>query len=116
MVGVHRDTPYGWLERERLRGQGTPFADALLRAKEQLADTYEEHLFERARSEKGMPGVVSSIFMLKALRPDTYRETVQVKHSGTVWNASVDLTAMSPDERAQLIELALMKAREQIDR
>lgn len=106
-VGINRDTPYGWLEREGgSNGQPGvgPFSDAFRRAKQQLADEYESNLYARARAEQGMPGVVAGIFMLKALRPDTYREDRTVRFEGRMLHGHLDLNALHPDDRRALLE------------
>lgn len=46
------------------------------------------------------------IFMLKARKPETYRENVKVEHAGVITQQhEVDLTALSPDEKRALLAL-----------
>lgn len=87
---VHRDTHYGWLERDE------EYSKAVDKARELAADLLEDEAHRRAYEGTVRPvfhegiecgGVreysdVLLIFLLKGLRPGKYRENVRHEHGG----------------------------------
>lgn len=117
-IGIDRSSHYDWLESERARGLDTSeesptptsYAHAFLRAKRIAADRIRERSEQQALSdEDSMPNTIARIFHIKRWFPE-YRDQLNVKHSGTVWHANVDLNALSDTDRAQLLSLAAERA------
>lgn len=100
-IGIHRDTAYGWAERD------PAFADALRRAKEEHADNLEAELYRRAMSGEGQMPDTLGIFMLKGYRP-MFREsaTLNVRQDIRITHSIAEL---SPDDRIALLQLALQE-------
>ena len=96
---LSRPSVYNW------RDDSAAFRDALLQAKETVADNLERELYRRAMVGAGQMPDTLGIFLLKGLRP-MYRESYTVKHEGTIGVLSVDLTAMDPVDRLALLDLA----------
>mgnify|MGYP003138014802 CR=1 FL=1 len=78
IAGIAFKTAYAW------RKEDTEFDAAWSVAREERIVELEDNMFDRALHEKGMPGVVSNIFLLKALRPEVYRETIRTEGSHDV--------------------------------
>lgn len=53
-----------------------------------------------------MPDVLA-MFLLKGAYPDRFRDNVTVKHQGAILHANLDLNALDPADRAQLLALAV---------
>lgn len=100
MAGLHRDTVYGWLERDE-----PGFADALRRAKDAAGDLLVGETIKRAMEGTSKSADLLLMFAVKAHRPE-YREKYEVSHSGTVTN--VHLVAELPtSDRLALLQMAL---------
>jgi phosphopantothenate synthetase len=56
-----------------------------------------------------MPGVIASIAAAKRYDP-LWNDRMEVRHSGTIWHANVDLGNLSDQDRAQLLSLAAERA------
>ena len=73
------------------------YGDALTieenRAYKSIADRIEQTLQYRAVHEPGMPGVTSSIFLLKAADPERFGERQKIEHSGRVESNWLDLVS-----------------------
>ena len=65
---INPDTAYEW------RKADPEFRAAWDQAIEDSTDTLEASLYERALSAPGMPGVISTIALLKARRPEQWNE------------------------------------------
>ena len=78
IAGIAFKTAYEW------RKEDMEFKAAWEMVGEERIVALEDNMFGRALYEKGMPGVVSNIFLLKSLRPDVYRETVRTEGSHEV--------------------------------
>lgn len=113
-VGIDRRSHYDWLVVEQRAGIDTTAEDqapegsylaAFSRAKRMYADRIRERSERHAISEKeDMPAVVNRIFQIKRYFPE-YRDQLNVKHSGSVLQARVDLNQLDPEERADLLRL-----------
>lgn len=102
--GIHRDTHYHWLKTD------TDYAQAYAMAEEEAVQMLETEIRRRALVGVDEPvwhqgkrvGYVKkysdtlAIFILKARRPDVYRE----RFEGTITN--VDLTDLTDDELATI--------------
>lgn len=88
-AGVDRGTHYEWLARDR------DYADRFHVAKEQAADALEDEAVRRAHEGMERPITVAGektiireysdtllIFLLKGIRPQKYRENVEVTGAG----------------------------------
>ena len=75
IAGIAFKTAYEW------RKEDMEFKAAWEMVREERIVSLEENMYDRALREKGMPGVVSNIFLLKALRPEVYRETIRTEGS-----------------------------------
>ena len=75
IAGIAFKTAYEW------RKEDEEFRTAWEMVREERIVSLEENMYDRALREKGMPGVVSNIFLLKALRPEVYRETIRTEGS-----------------------------------
>lgn len=73
-VGIDRSTPHVAAKRDPV------FAEAFASAREAAADRLERVAIRRAEDSSD----VLLIFLLKALRPEKFRENVKVEHSGQV--------------------------------
>ena len=112
-IGISRDTPYGWLaaegyspsavEDEESPPDGT-FAHALRQAKSMAAEHALGKLHDIVDKAEGMPSAISAMFTVKRWYPQ-YRDQLNVKHSGAVLQARVDLNQLSPTERVELAGL-----------
>lgn len=118
MVGIARSTAY--LERQRNEDFAIAWADVEERSTERM----EREAYRRAVEGTVEPVVsagkhVTDVrrysdsllqFMLKARRPDRYRENVKVEHGGTIHQeVRVDLAKL-PDEDLDALERILDKA------
>lgn len=117
MIGIARSTAY--LERQRNEEFAVAWADVEERATERL----ESEAFRRAHD--GVSKMVVSAgqvlgqeqvysdgllqFLLKAKRPERYRDRVDVAHSGQVKkdvHVRVDLGKLNEEQLAQLVEIS----------
>ena len=71
-AGIGRQTVYDWAAKDE------EFAEQLDDVKEELIAALERSMYERAVKGDTLAG----IFLLKALRPNVYRENVRLEHSG----------------------------------
>ena len=71
-AGVDRGTIWRW------RQDDPEFDRACKAALEDSTDTLETSLYERALTEKGMPGVIAALASLKARRPERWNEKLMV--------------------------------------
>ena len=71
-AGLGRQTIYDWAAKDET------FAEQLEDMKEELIAALERSMYERAVAGDTIAG----IFLLKALRPNVYRENVRFEHSG----------------------------------
>ena len=78
IAGIAFKTAYEW------RKEDSGFREAWESVREERIVSLEENMYDRALHERGMPGVVSNIFLLKALRPEVYRETIRTEGSHEV--------------------------------
>lgn len=114
-IGISRQTAYA--ERQRNEDFAIEWHDV----EERVTETMEREAYRRAVEGVTEPVVsagkhVTDVqsysdrlleFMLKARRPERYRDRVDVKHSGSVERrVKVDLSKLSDDELADLERLA----------
>jgi hypothetical protein len=66
----------------------------------------DENVYQQAMSGNTIAG----FFMLKGMRPLTYRDDVKFEHADTVIWASLNLHELDAGERAALQKLALRRA------
>ncbi len=107
VAGVGRNSHYRWLEKD------SEYREAFELAKEDAADILEAEAYRRAVEGvekpvgwyKGKPGGtvreysdILLIFLLKALRPEKYRERVEVRGS----LAHIDFNRLSDDQLARI--------------
>lgn len=78
IAGIGLKTPYDW------QAVDPAFVTELQAIRRVHVSKLEENMYNRALTERGMPGVVSGIFLLKAWRPETYRETTRHEIGGDV--------------------------------
>lgn len=71
------------------------FAAAWEEAIQQAVDILEAEAWQRARKQSD----VLMIFLLKAHKPEKYRENVHLHHSG-----KIDVTRLSDEELKQIVE------------
>lgn len=114
-VGISRQSPYDWLDAEYSRGvdknepEAGSFAYRLLQAKRLAGEKAAGRIHWHSNHSPGMPGVIASIAAAKRYDP-LWNDKLEVRHSGTVWTAHVDLNALSDADRAQLLSLAAERA------
>jgi hypothetical protein len=114
-IGISRQTAY--VERQRNEDFAIEWADV----EERTTETMEREAYRRAVEGVTEPVVsagkhVTDVqsysdrlleFMLKARRPEKYRDRVDIKHSGGIeQRVKVDLSKLSDDELADLERLA----------
>jgi len=114
-IGISRQTAY--VERQR----NEDFAIAWADVEEETTEEMEREAYRRAVEGVEEPMVSAGVhvtsvrkysdrlleFMLKARRPEKYRDRVDVKHSGTVERrVKVDLSKLSDEEIEALEQLA----------
>lgn len=110
-AGISRQAPYDWLWAEGFHSTevddapaGT-FAYALLQAKRMVAEDVLGEVHRQAlSSSQGMPAAIQRIFITKRWMPE-YRDQLNVRHSGAVLQARVDVNHLNPDERVELLGL-----------
>ena len=114
-IGIARRTPYGWIERETAAGidpdspQPGSFMHSLAQAKRLAGEKAAGRIHWHSNHSPGMPGVIASIAAAKRYDP-LWNDRMEVRHSGTVWHANVDLGTLSDGDRAQLLALAAERA------
>lgn len=91
VVGINRSTAY------EARKKDPAFAKAWDALESETTKLLEETLYERALNGD----TTAAIFMLKARRPSVYRESLNVKHGGTVKH---DVTTDFDREVGELVE------------
>lgn len=91
-AGISRRTVYDWRQADE------EFALALHDCREQVTDDLEREAITRAKD--GSDTLL--IFMLKANRPEKYRENVKIEHAGTIKQdlSSVDSEQLRERARA----------------
>ncbi len=105
--GISPDAARDWVREHE--GTESSFARAWSYAKEHGCDEILHEMIEATRQNPGtMPSQVSRMFLIKAQRPE-YRDQLNVRHSGAVLSARVDLAHLEPAERAQLLGLVARK-------
>lgn len=72
---IHFSSHYEWLKSD------ATYAAAFEEAREACIETLEAEAYRRA-TDKKKPSDVLLIFLLKAARPEVYREVKELKHSG----------------------------------
>lgn len=92
-AGIARKTVYRWQQADE------DFALAMHDCREQVTDTLEREAIRRATD--GSDTLL--IFMLKANRPDKYRENVKIEHSGQIRQDLSDLSTEELRERARAL-------------
>lgn len=92
--GIGRTAYYDWVKADPV------FAQATTEAIERGTDVLED--VARTRAVKQSDTLL--IFLLKARRPEKFKENVNVKHSGTI--AHRDMSAFSDDEIESLAAIA----------
>lgn len=118
-VGIHRRTHYDWLANDP--DYAAAFAEAEDEAVDRLETEARRRAVEGVRNEKShyfkgdLVGVdvetkysdTLLIFLLKALRPEKYRERFETKHVGEVHHThAVDWTGLTDDELDLLAGIA----------
>lgn len=101
--GVYRATLYRW----RSRDDG--FKEAWDQVIEATADDLESELTRRAYAEKGMPGVVATLALLKRYRPDQYAEE---RRAQTQINVDARTLSVNGDRGLSLLADAIQQLAE----
>ena len=107
--GITRQSAYDWMQAEGYKVDtlsdapvGT-FSCALLQAK-QMAAEHALGTLHRIQQGDGMPAAVSAMFTVKRWYPE-YRDQLNVRHSGAVLNARINLNELDATERTELLSL-----------
>lgn len=113
-IGIDRTSHYDWLRAEGMLRvlqddvdppESAPYARAFLLAKRMGGDRILERAEAHALSDAtDMPATINRIFHIKRWHP-AYRDSLNVRHSGAVLSARVDLNQLDPTERADLLRL-----------
>lgn len=106
-LGIHPATPREWAARDEV------FAAHLREAKETVADLVEAEMLNRAMAGVSPMSDTLLIFATKRHKPE-YRDSFEVKHSGTVWHASVDFNTLPDDDRVALLQIAAQQAQRRL--
>lgn len=96
IAGINRSTAY------RARQRNESFALAWADVEERTTEELEQ--VARQRAVDGSDTLM--IFLLKARRPETYRENVKIEHSGQIRN---DLSSLSTEELRERARALLAK-------
>lgn len=110
-IGIGRRTVYDWLARHHCPNgdtcrEGNCFPHAFAQAKEEAVENLEARMFTKALTGDTAWDATRGIFLLKSLKREVYGEQLNVRHSGTILQAHVDITALSPEDRVSLLSLA----------
>jgi len=81
---IRRSTRWAYSIPERYGIDLDALTEEENRAYMSIAHRIEQALQHRALNEPGMPGVTSSIFLLKAAAPERFAERQELKHSGHI--------------------------------
>ena len=109
-VGIARATVYNWIDADKQTGlleEDAPessFLGKLRRAKMLAAESMLGVSFDHAMNDGGMPATIERFFHLKRWFPE-YRDQLNIKHSGAVLHARVDLNQLDSSERIELLRL-----------
>ena len=102
-LGISRRSPYNWVASEEYHGTSS-FTDALALAKKAAGERAAGRVFQHSMTTQGMPGVIASIAFAK--RYDSgWNDQLNIRHSGAVLSAHIDLAELDQSERADLLGL-----------
>ncbi len=97
VAGISPHTVYAW------EADDPAFVDRQAEARTRVADRLEEMALSRALNVKDPHGHLMIIFMLKALRPDKYRERIKVDLEHIVRRMAAE-EGLDPDEAVREAE------------
>lgn len=84
-----------------LRNRDEEFAEQMAEAEKDNTDSLVDHLLRHA-TERGVPGNIIALFgILKARRPDVWRENVKLEHAGTITHAVAPTLLTAARERLE---------------